>query len=86
MKRLFNAARSRDSVFLPLSLRTIAFVVFEYRGPAQTQVSTIRSPQERTTASDIENPTAQNIAVWLNRPLSVFENKTRFTKAIVYPC
>jgi hypothetical protein len=85
MKRLFNT-RSRDSVFLPLSLRTIAFCLFKYRRAAQTQASTIRIPQERTTASDIENPTAQNIAVWLNRPLSVFENKTRFTKAIVYPC
>jgi hypothetical protein len=84
MNRLFNA-RSRDRVFLPLSLESL-FAFFKYCRAAQTQASTIRSPHAKTTANDMENPTAQNIAVWLNRPLSVFENKTRLTKAIVYSC
>jgi hypothetical protein len=54
------------------------------RDAGQTQAS-IRSPPTRISASEMESPAALNSTAWLNKLVSVFENKARFTKAIVQP-
>jgi hypothetical protein len=73
----------RQIVPKPISANGRMFSVLR-RDAGQTQAS-IRSPPTTISASEIKSPATLNSAVWLNKLVSVFENKARFTKAIVQP-